>query len=360
MSEWAAALKLRVSPILGTEMSAKMVRSHPLHSSKSPARLLLGLFLGSLILLGCLLFSILLGAADIDAGTVWQALFQFDGSTNHLIIRTVRLPRALLAVFVGASLAVAGAITQGLTRNPLAAPDILGINIGAALAMVLAVFLGGSSGSYVGFAFGGAAIAAILVYWLGSMGRSGLTPLKLVIAGAALSYLLGSLTTGILILSQRTLDEIRFWLAGSLAGQDLAGLLAVLPYLVAGLVGSLILGRQLTLLSLGEDVAQGLGLKTVWVRAAAAIVVVLLAGSAVALAGPIGFVGLVVPHVVRFGVGVDYRWILPYAMLAGGILLSIADIVARLVIRPQELPVGIMTALVGAPFFIYLARSRMR
>ncbi|WP_080811021.1 FecCD family ABC transporter permease [Halomicronema hongdechloris] len=334
--------------------------SHPLARTKSPYGLVLGLILGGVVLLGCLLASILLGAADIAPDTVWQAMFQFDGSTEHLIIRTVRLPRAVLAVVVGAALAVAGAITQGLTRNPLAAPDILGINVGAALAMVLAVFIGGGSGTYVGFAFAGAAIAAVTVYWLGSMGRSGLTPLKLVIAGAALSYLLSSLTTGILILSQRTLDDIRFWLAGSLAGQDLASMLPVLPYVAVGLAGSLALGRQLTLLSLGEDVAQGLGLQTAWVKVTAAVVVVLLAGSAVALAGPIGFIGLVVPHVIRFGVGVDYRWILPYAMLVGGILLSLADMAARLVIQPQELPVGIMTALIGAPFFIYLARSRIK
>lgn len=320
---------------------------------------MVGLGLGMFLLSVCFLTSILLGAADISPLTVWQSLTQFDGSTNHLIIRTVRLPRAIMAVVVGAALAVAGAITQGLTRNPLAAPDILGINVGAALAMVLAVFLGIGSGA-VGFAFMGAAIAAVTVYWLGSMGRSGLTPLKLVVAGAALSYLLGSLTTGILILSQRTLDEIRFWLAGSLAGQDMASLLPVLPYICVGLVGSLALGRPLTLLSLGEDVAQGLGLQTAWIKIAAAVTVVLLAGSSVALAGPIGFVGLVVPHVVRFGVGVDYRWILPYAMIAGGVLLSVADIAARLIIRPQELPVGIMTALVGAPFFIYLARSQKR
>jgi iron complex transport system permease protein len=340
-------------------MDAKTVRSQSLDLSKSPALLALGLVLGSGLLLGCLLGSILLGAADIAPATVWQAIFQFDGSTEHLIIRTVRLPRAVLAVVVGAALAVAGAITQGLTRNPLAAPDILGINVGAALAMVLAVFWRGS-GSYVGFAFGGAAIAALTVYWLGSLGRSGLTPLKLVIAGAALSYLLSSLSTGILILSQRTLDEIRFWLAGSLAGQDLASILPVLPYIAVGLAASLALGRQLTLMSLGEDVAQGLGLQTAWVKVGAAIAVVLLAGSSVALAGPIGFVGLVVPHVVRFAVGVDYRWILPYAMITGGILLSVADTAARLVISPQELPVGIMTALVGAPFFIYLARSKIK
>ncbi|MGF1518487.1 MAG: FecCD family ABC transporter permease [Nodosilinea sp.] len=341
-------------------MTTEAVTAPSFSFFKSPVGLTLGLGLGTLLLLACLLVSVLLGAADIDPGTVGQAIFQFDGSTEHLIIRTVRLPRAILAVVVGAALAVAGAITQGLTRNPLAAPDILGINVGAALAMVLAVFLRGSGSSYVGFAFGGAAIAAIAVYWLGSMGRSGLTPLKLVIAGAALSYLLSSLTTGILILSQRTLDEIRFWLAGSLAGQDIATIMPVLPYIAVGLVGSLALGRQLTLMSLGEDVAQGLGLQTTWVKVGSAIAVVLLAGSAVALAGPIGFVGLVVPHLVRFAVGVDYRWILPYSMIAGAILLSVADTAARLVIRPQELPVGIMTAIVGAPFFIYLARSKIK
>jgi iron complex transport system permease protein len=329
------------------------------HLTRSPLVLLLGLVLCSGILAGCLMVSILLGAADIAPQTVWQALFQFDGSTEHLIIRTVRLPRAILAVFVGAALAVAGAITQGLTRNALAAPDILGINSGAALAMVLTIYFR-TSGGNVWFAFGGAAVSALTVYWLGSMGRSGLTPLKLVIAGSALAYLLNSLLYGVLIFNQRTLDEIRFWLAGSLAGQDMASILPVLPYLVAGLAGSLLLSRQLTLLSLGEDVAQGLGLQTAWVKVAAAIVVVLLAGSAVALAGPVGFVGLVVPHIVRFAVGVDYRWILPYTMIFGGILLSVADLAARLVIRPQELPVGIMTALVGAPFFIYLARSRIK
>ncbi|MFH7242831.1 MAG: FecCD family ABC transporter permease [Spirulina sp.] len=340
-------------------MDSEIVRSQSLDFFKTPIFLALGLLLGSILLGLCLMGSILLGAADIAPATVWQAMFQFDGSTEHLIIRTVRLPRAILALVVGAALAVAGAITQGLTRNPLAAPDILGINVGAALAMVLAVFWRGS-GSYVGFAFAGAAIAAVTVYWLGSLGRSGLTPLKLVIAGAALSYLLSSLTTGVLILSQRTLDEIRFWLAGSLAGQDMAALLPVLPYLGVGLAVALTLGRPLTLMSMGEDVAQGLGLQTAWIKLGSAFAVVFLAGSAVALAGPIGFVGLVVPHVVRFGVGVDYRWILPYAMIAGGILLSVADTAARLVIRPQELPVGIMTALVGAPFFIYLARSKIK
>lgn len=322
----------------------------------------LGLLLGLVALALCLLASIGLGAADIRPGTAWAALVAFDGSTEHLIIRTVRVPRALIAAAVGASLAVAGALMQGLTRNPLASPGILGVNAGAALAVVGAVFLlkTGSLALYAWFAFAGAGLAAAAVYLLGSIGRGGPTPLKLTVAGAALTALLSSLTTAVLILSQRTLDEIRFWLAGSVAGRDLSLFLQVAPYPAVGLVVALLLGRQITTLGLGEDVAKGLGQRTAWVKAAAACCVVLLAGGAVAVAGPIGFVGLVVPHVVRFFVGVDYRWILPYAALLGAILLLLADVGARLVIKPQELPVGVMTALLGAPFFIYLAWWKVR
>jgi iron complex transport system permease protein len=263
---------------------------------------------------------------------------------------------------VGAALAVAGAIMQGLTRNPLADPGILGIEAGAALAVVAAVFLLGSASLtvYTWFAFLGAAAAAVTVYLLGSMGRGGLTPLKLTIAGAALAALFSSLTTGILILSQHTLDEIRFWLAGSLTGRDLNLLLQTLPYLVVGLLGAFALGKQITTLSLGEDVAKGLGQRSTWVKVAVAVIVVALVGGSVAVAGPIGFIGLVIPHMVRFFVGVDYRWILPYAAVYGAILLVVADIGARMLIRPQELPVGVMTALAGAPFFIYLARWKVK
>lgn len=263
---------------------------------------------------------------------------------------------------VGAALAVAGALMQGLTRNPLADPAILGLEAGAALAVVVAIFLFGASSvaAYAGFAFLGAGVTAVVVYFLGSLGRGGLTPLNLTVAGAALTYLLDSLITGILILSQRTLDEIRFWLAGSLAGRDFTLFLQVLPYIVVGLVIAFALGRQITALNLGEDVAKGLGQRTTWVKTTTAVSVVLLAGSSVALAGPIGFIGLVVPHIVRFFIGVDYRWILPYAAVLGAILLLIADIGGRLLIAPQELPVGVMTAIVGAPFFIYLARSKVK
>ncbi|KAI9135033.1 iron ABC transporter permease [Acaryochloris sp. CCMEE 5410] len=329
---------------------------------QSPIPLGLGLVLGIGLLLVCFMASVGLGVADISLKTVYQALTDFDGSTDQLIIRTVRIPRSLTALLVGSAVAMAGAIMQGLTRNPLADPGILGINSGAALAVVGSVFWLGTTSLkvYAGFALLGAAIAAITVYALGSLGRGGLTPLNLTIAGAAFSALVTSLTTGILILSQRTLEEIRFWLAGSVAGRDLDLVVQVLPYLAVGMVIALVMGKQLTTLSLGEDIAQGLGQKTTWVKGIAAVSIILLAGGSVAIAGPIGFVGLIVPHIVRFWVGVDYRWILPYAAIVGAILLLIADIGARLVIQPQELPVGLVMPLLGAPFFIYLTRWQVR
>ena len=320
-----------------------------------------GLFLGAIVLLLCLFTSVAYGAADISLDTVFAALTNFDGSANHSIVQTVRLPRALVAILVGAALAVAGAIMQGLTRNPLADPAILGLEAGASLAVVIAIFLFGSSSSsnYVGFGLIGAGVTAVAVYWLGSLGRGGLTPLNLKIVGAALTALFYSLTTGILIINQRTLDEIRFWLAGSIAGRDFSMLNQVLPYILVGLVMAFALGKQITILNLGEDVAKGLGQSTAWVKAIAAVSVVLLTGSAVAIAGPIWFVGLVVPHIVRF-ISVDYRWILPYAAIVGAILLLLADTSSRVLLAPQELPVGTMTALVGAPFFLYLVQSKVK
>ncbi|CAN5430330.1 MAG: iron ABC transporter permease [Actinomycetota bacterium] len=325
--------------------------------------MLFGLAVAVGVLFFCMLASVRFGAAEIGTREVIETFTDYDANSEEdLIIRTLRVPRAIIAALVGASLAVAGAIMQGLTRNPLADPGILGIEAGAALAVVGAVFLFGVSSlsTYALFAFLGGGITALLVYGLGSMGRGGMTPMKLTIAGAAFTALLSSLTTAMLILNQQTLEEIRFWLAGSVAGRDLTLLLQVLPYILVGLVLSLGISRQVTTLSLGDDVAAGLGQRTGWVKAIAAVAVVLLAGSAVAIAGPIGFVGLVIPHVVRFFVGVDYRWILPYSIIVGAILLVSADIAARLVLRPQEIPVGIMTALVGAPFFIYLARWRIK
>ncbi len=329
---------------------------------KTRRTLLLGLAIGCGVLLLTLVASVRFGAAEIGTVEVIGAFTGYDGSEEDLIVRTLRVPRALISALVGASLGVAGALMQGLTRNPLAEPGILGINAGAALAVVVSVFLLGVSSlsTYALFAFLGAGIAAAVVYGLGSLGRGGMGPMKITVAGAAMSALLSSLTTAILILDQRTLDEIRFWLAGSVAGRDLALMLQVLPYIVVGLLLALALGRQVTTLTLGDEVAAGLGQRTAWVKVGAAVAVVLLAGSAVSVAGPIVFAGLIVPHLVRFFVGVDYRWILPYSILVGAILLVLADIAARIVLRPQELPLGVMTALIGAPFFIYLVRWRVK
>jgi iron complex transport system permease protein len=329
----------------------------------SRALLLPGVLLCILLLVACLLWSITLGAAEITPETVYDALLNFDETSfQHLIIQTVRLPRVLSGALVGAALAVAGAIMQGLTRNPLADSGILGINSGAAFAVVLAVFLLGNPplSVYAVFGFIGAGVAAALVYFLGSMGRGGSTPLKLTLAGIILTAFISSFTTAILIGDQETLDKIRFWTAGSLAGRDMPLLTQTAPYILVGLVGALIVSRQITTISLGDDVAKGLGQNTVWVKAIAAVIVVLLAGGAVALAGPIGFVGLLVPHVVRFIVGVDYRWIVPYSALMGAMLVTVADVGARIIIRPQELPVGVMMAFVGAPFFIWLARWKVK
>lgn len=329
-----------------------------------PAALLpVGLLVGSVLLVVSLAVSVTLGAAEIDVGTVFAAVFRYDETLfNHLIIRTVRLPRIVAGVMIGSALAVAGAIMQGLTSNPLASPGILGINAGAAFAVVVGVYFLGSPPLlvYAFFAITGAAVAAIVVYTLGSLGRGGTTPVKLTLAGVIFTAFTTAFTTAILVLDQQTFDQIRFWTIGSVAGRDWELVAWMAPFMVVGMVGAMALSRQITTISLGDDIAKGLGQDTTRVKMLAAVMVILLAGASVGLAGPVGFVGLIVPHVVRAICGVDYRWILPYAMISGGLLVVIADSVGRIVLRPQEVPIGVMLALAGAPFFIYLARWRLK
>lgn len=324
-------------------------------------RLGTGLAAGAALLAVCALASMASGAAPIPLEAVVGSLLEPDGSVDAATVRTLRLPRALVAVSVGASLGVAGAVMQGLTRNPLASPGILGVNAGAALAVVGATFLVGSGSplAYALLAFLGAGATAAVVYLLGTLGRGAPSSVRLVLAGAAVTALLTSLTTAVLLVDQRTLEQIRFWLAGSVAGRDTGLFLRILPFLAVGMAAALALGKPITTLSLGEDVARGLGQRTSRVRLVATTSVALLAGGSVAVAGPIGFIGLVIPNAVRPLVGVDYRWILPYSAVAGAILLLLADIAARLVIRPGEMPVGVMTALVGGPVFVYLAREKV-
>lgn len=304
--------------------------------------------------------SIAYGSKSIALGTVLDAFIDYDGSNDHLIVRDLRVPRTLIGAAVGVGLGLSGAVMQGLTRNPLADPGIFGIEAGAALAVVLAIFVFGvdTLGGYVWFAFAGAAAAGAVVYSLGSLGRGGATPVKLALAGAAMSALLMSLTYAVLIVDLATLDQYRFWAVGSLAGRDAAVLGQVLPFLAVGAVLALASTRGLNALALGDDLASSLGHRVGRTRALAGSAVVVCSGAAVAAAGPIGFVGLMVPHVARAICGPDYRWILPWSMVLAPVLLLGADVAGRLVARPGELQAGIVTAFIGAPFFVALVRRR--
>jgi iron complex transport system permease protein len=249
---------------------------------------------------------------------------------------------------------------QGVARNPLADPGILGVNAGAALFVVVGItFLGISTASgYIWLAFAGAAVAAVVVYSVSAIGRDGATPVKLALAGAAVTAALSSLVTAILLVNQETLDTFRFWQVGSLSGRTFDTMGTVLPFVVIAGVIALFSGRMLNVLALGDDLGRGLGQHVGLSRLLGAAVVVVLCGSATALAGPIGFVGLIIPHVARLAVGSDYRRILPLSALLGPILLLVADVIGRLVARPGELEVGIVTALIGAPVFILIVRYR--
>ncbi|MPZ63091.1 MAG: iron chelate uptake ABC transporter family permease subunit [Propionibacteriales bacterium] len=314
--------------------------------------------LGVLALVVAVVASISLGTRLVSPGAIVTAFTGFDGSDQHVIVMTVRVPRTLAAVAVGATLGIAGAILQAVSRNPLAEPGILGISWGAALAAVGAqVLLGvGSMTGLVWFALGGAAVAGAMVVTLGGLGRQGLTPARLVVAGAAVSALLAAMVQGLLVLDRESLEGARRWLAGSIVGADESVLVQVVPYQLAGLVLALLLARPLTTFSLGEDVARGLGQRTGLVKSGAAAAVVLLAGTATAVAGPVVLVGLAVPHLARYLLGRDYRRVIPAAALLGALLVVVADVAARFVIRPEEVPVGVMTALVGAPYLIHVAR----
>ncbi|TCC20896.1 FecCD family ABC transporter permease [Kribbella speibonae] len=323
--------------------------------------LVLGL-VGCVVLLVLVsLLSIAVGSKQIPLSTVIDALRHYNESdTDHVIIRSLRVPRTLIGLMVGAALGLSGALMQGVTRNPLADPGILGVNGGAALFVVGGIYWFGLSSltAYVWLAFLGAAAASVAVYLLGSLGREGATPVKLALAGAALTAMLGSLTTALLIGDVDTFDQFRFWSVGSFAGRgpDIAEQVA--PFVLVGIVLALFCGRVLNALSLGDDVAKSLGQRVGLARAFVAVVVVLLCGAATAAAGPIGFIGLTIPHVARLVTGPDYRWILPYSMLLAPILLLGSDVIGRVVALPGELQVGIVTAVLGAPFFIILVRRR--
>lgn len=304
------------------------------------------------------LASLAIGSKSVPLGEVIRAFTAYDGSDAHAIIRDLRVPRTELGLLVGAALGAAGALMQGATRNALAEPGILGINAGAAFAVVLAIsVLGiGSTPAYTGFALVGAAVCAVAVFTLGATTRKGPAGVTLALAGSVMAALLISLTSAVLVFDSRTLDEFRFWIVGSIAGRDAGVALTVLPVIAAGLVIAAAAGHSLNALALGDEVARSLGQHVGRTRAAVSVGFVLLAGGAVAAAGPVAFVGLAVPHVARILAGPDYRWIVPYSVLLGAVLLLAADVVGRVLVRPAEMGVGIVTVLIGAPFFVWLVR----
>ena len=325
---------------------------------KNNGQRFLGLIIAILLLLLFICLSIVYGYTETTWKMAWDAFQSNNGSNEHLVIETVRLPRALIAAAVGSSLAIAGVLMQTLTKNPLASPDIFGVNAGAGFAVVIGVtlFSVGNLQALAWIAFLGAAFTAIGVYAIGSVGREGLTPIKLTLAGAAMAAMFSSFTQGFLVINEAALEQVLFWLAGSVQGRKLEILTSVLPYLIIGWIGAMLISSKMNVLSMGEDVAKGLGLRTGSLKIGVAIAIILLSGSSVAIAGPIGFIGIIIPHVTRAIVGIDHRWVIPFSGLLGGILLLAADILARYVIMPQEVPVGVMTAIIGTPFFIYIAR----
>lgn len=312
------------------------------------------------VLVLVLLSSIAVGSKDIPVSRVIEALLAYDDSDDHAIIMALRLPRTVLGLLVGAALGLAGALIQALTRNPLADPGILGVNAGAAFAVSVGVAVFGiaSVQHYIWFAFLGAIGATVLVYAIGSVGRGAATPARLTLSGIALGAVLSGVTSGLALLDPQTFDRMRFWGAGSLAAAGFDTIATVAPFLVAGVALAILVARPLNAIALGDDLAAALGANVMAVRSVVVVAVTLLCGGATAVAGPIGFVGLMVPHVARWIVGPDQRWITAYTLVLAPILLLSADVIGRIVMRPGELQVGIVTAFVGAPVLILLARRR--
>jgi iron complex transport system permease protein len=323
-------------------------------------RRLNGLVLLIVALGAACLASVAIGSKEIGLGAVLHALFTPSGLADDVVIRALRVPRTLIGIAAGVALGVGGSLMQGHTRNPLADPGILGVTHGAAFAVVLSIFAFGVTtlNGYVWSAFAGALVASVVVFGLGSAGRAGPTPVTLALAGAAVSALMHALVSALVLIDRQSLDAFRFWQVGSIAGRDLTVLTQVLPFLLAGLVLALVNAPGVNALALGEDVARSLGQRVLLTRVVGVAAITLLVGGAVAACGPISFIGLVVPHVARAVTGPDHRWLLPYSGLIGAALLLIADVLGRVVARPDELEVGIVTALVGAPFFIALVRRK--
>lgn len=334
--------------------------------ARRASRLLWFAAASALLLIACV-GSLIVGSNPVSPSTVWTVLVTPDDSAASTVVNDLRLPRTVVAVAVGAALALAGALMQALTRNPLADPGILGVNAGASLAVVLGVVLGVGTGlsSYVWCAFAGAAVAGAGVYLLAGTGAGGggagggagsASPARLALAGVTVSAALAAVTEAVILSDQRAFNEFRFWVAGSFEGRGWDVLVSVGPFLLVGAVLALALGPALNALSMGEETGKALGVRPGRVRFAALVAVTLLAGGATAAAGPIGFVGLAAPMLARAWVGHDHRWVAGLSLLLGPVWVLSADMLARVVIAPEETQVGVVAALVGAPLFVAVVR----
>lgn len=324
------------------------------------SRRVTGLLVAVMVLVVLIGLSIAVGSRNLSPEVVWRLLWAPDNSADSGIIHDLRLPRTLMAIIVGAALALAGALMQSLTRNPLADPGILGINAGASLAVVSAVAVAGAASIsfYLWFAFLGAAAAAVAVYLLGATGGGQATPARLALAGVAITAALSALVQTIILTDQEAFNEFRFWVVGSLEGRGHSITWTVGPFIVAGALIALALAPALNAMALGEDAAASLGVSVQRTRVLVMVAVTLLCGAATAAVGPIGFIGLGVPYIARAVCGPDLRWVMPFCLLAGPSLLLFADVIARTVIAPQEVQAGIVTALLGGPMFIAIVRRR--
>ncbi|MGO1263735.1 iron chelate uptake ABC transporter family permease subunit [Microbacterium sp.] len=320
----------------------------------------LGLLIAVALLAVVFAASVLIGSQTLSVSEVWETLISAEDTQPHFIVHELRIPRTVVGLVVGVALGTAGALIQALTRNPLADPGILGVNAGAAffVALGVAVFGVSSISGYVWFAFAGALVVTIAVYVIGSAGRGGADPVQLTLAGVALGAVLSGIVTAMVLLDSQTFNQMRNWNAGSIVSRGWDVLLPVLPFLIVGLLLAILSVGALNAIALGDDLARSLGTSITRTRLLVIVAVTLLAGGATAVAGPIGFVGLMVPHIARWIVGPDQRWILAYTFVLAPSLVLAADILGRVVIRPGEFPVGIVTAFVGAPVLILLVRRK--
>jgi iron complex transport system permease protein len=331
-------------------------------SSHTPKNFMIVLMICLVLLAVCVFASLVLGSRPVRLNELIDGLFYPDIDTYGANVVRKRISRTVFSLFCGAALGVSGSLMQAVTRNPIADPSILGVNTGASLFVVCGIaFLNISTANqYIWLALAGAAITAVFVFGIGSMGRGGATPIKLVLAGAATSAALSSLVTAIMIPRSYVMDQFRFWQVGSVGSATWSAIATFAPFLIIGILISFISAPALNALALGDDVATGLGVRTGILRFIAAIAGVLLCGVTTALAGPIGFVGLLSTHVIRLILGPDLRFVIPMSALSGAIILTVSDVAGRLIGSPGELEVGVVTAFIGAPVLIILAmRSKV-